>query len=39
MITPDTCASSIIGDLIGGNLETHGGLKHKLFGLIFDNLS
>ena len=38
-ITPDVCARSIIADLLGGNLQTFGGLPHKFFGKIFDGLS
>lgn len=38
-ITPDVCAKAMISDLLGGNLVTHGGLPHKFFGNIFENLS
>jgi hypothetical protein len=38
-ITPEVCAKSIIGDLLGGHLITYGGLPHKFFGTIFEGLS
>jgi hypothetical protein len=38
-ITPDNCARSVISDLIGGHLETYGGVKHKLFGNFFESIS
>ena len=38
-ITPEVCAKSIIGDLLGGHLVTYGGLPHKFFGKIFEELS
>jgi hypothetical protein len=38
-ITPENCAKSVIGDLIGGNLYTHGGMRHKMFGNIFENMT
>ncbi len=39
MITSDNCAKSIISDLLSKNLITHGGLKHKFLGLMFDNMT
>ena len=38
-ITPENCAKSVIGDLIGGNLYTHGGLRHKIFGNMYENMT
>ncbi len=39
MITPENCVKSTISDLLGGELYTHGGLTHKIFGNIFANLT
>ena len=39
MITPDNCAKSMIADLLSENFITHGGIKHKFLGLMFDNMS
>lgn len=38
-ITPENCAKSVIGDLLGGDLVSYGGLSHKFFGKMFEELS
>ena len=38
-ITPENCARSVIADLIGSNLYTHGGMIHKMFGNVFENMT
>lgn len=38
-ITPDVCAKSVLSDLLGGHLESYGGLPHKFFGNIYEGMT